>query len=45
MMNAHRNCEGWLCEQLCSDLWESGAAGEGCGCYQLGGLNAHLHRY
>lgn len=23
----------------------AGAAGEGCGCYQLAGLNAHLHCY
>ena len=44
-MSTRRNCEGRLCEQLCGDLWESGAAGEGCGCYQLGGLNAHLHCY
>ena len=45
VMSTRRNCEGRLCEQLCGDLWESGAAGEGCGCYQLGGLNAHLHCY
>ena len=45
VMSTRRNCEGRLCEQLCGDLWESGAAREGCGCYQLGGLNAHLHCY
>lgn len=36
---------GGFPRSVCSDLWESGAAREGCGCYQLGGLNAHLHCY
>lgn len=26
-MNTRRSCEGRLGEQLCGDLWESGAAG------------------
>ena len=45
MMNTRGDCEGRLGEQLCGDLWESEAAGEGCGYYQLGGLNAHFHCY
>lgn len=40
-----RTVRGSVSSSLCGDLWESGTAREGCGCYQLCGLNAHLHCY